>query len=336
MRSTDGAPPQSVSAVTPPPHVGIHLGRTSVCGVTVCHDRPPVEGPCATRIAIFNLPVAGRRWQVPQCPYRQASANGDTRSPVGGHGTAAGPVPARADRAPPPRRATSDPRRRTGGSAPAPSAVRRQTKGERRWLRPPPRSRWAGLRAPAGPHPGRASSGSRPPPPPWDSPADTCAVSWRTGDFDPETCDNAVLVTSELVTNAVMHTASDRIVCRLRTDGDRIRIEVEDESRGPTLPEQRISRPDDQGGRGLMLVGVLSSDWGVRDSPYGPGRIVWAELIPEGPDPDLDQDPALGFTPVPTLAPAVTSPAPSASVHDIRPVPHLAEGTHPHEPSAHP
>ncbi|EGG44945.1 MULTISPECIES: ATP-binding protein [Streptomyces] len=155
-------------------------------------------------------------------------------------------------------------------------------------------------------------------------------------DFDPETCDNAVLVTSELVTNAVMHTASDRIVCRLRTDGDRIRIEVEDESRGPTLPEQRISRPDDQGGRGLMLVGVLSSDWGVRDSPYGPGRIVWAELIPEGPDPDLDQDPALGFTPVPTLAPAVTSPAPSASVHDIRPVPHLAEGTHPHEPSAHP
>lgn len=168
-------------------------------------------------------------------------------------------------------------------------------------------------------------------------------------EFGPETCDNAVLVTSELVTNAVMHTASDRIVCRLRTDGDRIRVEVEDESRGPTLPEQRISRPDDQGGRGLMLVGVLSSDWGVRDSPYGPGRIVWAELLPEPPDQDLedaddfDQDaapvPATGLTPIVTapLSAAASPPASvSASVHDIRPVPHLAEGPHPHEPSAHP
>ncbi|KPI10884.1 putative anti-sigma regulatory factor, serine/threonine protein kinase, partial [Actinobacteria bacterium OK074] len=100
-------------------------------------------------------------------------------------------------------------------------------------------------------------------------------VEWNSG---AETCDNAVLVTSELVTNAVMHTASERIVCRLRADGDAIRIEVEDESRGPSRPVQRLSRPDDQGGRGLLLVGMLSSDWGVKDSPHGHGRIVWAEL----------------------------------------------------------
>jgi anti-sigma regulatory factor (Ser/Thr protein kinase) len=93
-----------------------------------------------------------------------------------------------------------------------------------------------------------------------------------------ETCDNAVLVTSELVTNALTHTESDLIVCRLRTAGDLIHLEVEDQNRSRTLPARRQPKPDDQGGRGLLLVGMLSSDWGVRDAPQGTGRIVWAEL----------------------------------------------------------
>ncbi|MER6122865.1 ATP-binding protein [Streptomyces sp. NPDC001795] len=133
---------------------------------------------------------------------------------------------------------------------------------------------------------------------------------WDTGG---ETTENAVLVTSELVTNAVMHAASERIVCRVRTDGLRLHIEVEDENRAETLPVPRQACPDDSGGRGLVLVGVLSSDWGVRDAPHGPGRVVWAELVPE-----------------PGEA-AATGPPP---VPHLRPAPHPAEGPPPHGTTA--
>ncbi|GGX51453.1 ATP-binding protein [Streptomyces fructofermentans] len=100
-------------------------------------------------------------------------------------------------------------------------------------------------------------------------------TEWGTG---PETRDNALLVVSELVTNALTHTASEWIVCRLRTFRGRLHIEVEDRHRGRTLPAPRPAGPDDQDGRGLMLVGALSSDWGVRDAPRGGGSIVWAVL----------------------------------------------------------
>lgn len=102
--------------------------------------------------------------------------------------------------------------------------------------------------------------------------------AWSVGD---DTVDNALLVTSELVTNALTHTASERIVCRLRLSAGRLHVEVEDENRGGTLPFQRMPGPDEQCGRGLLLVGILSSDWGVRDAPHGSGRIVWAELPDE-------------------------------------------------------
>jgi hypothetical protein len=78
-----------------------------------------------------------------------------------------------------------------------------------------------------------------------------------------------------------MHGAGERIVCRLRTDGHRLHIEVQDENRGGTLPALRSPHPDDQSGRGLVLVDALSSDWGARDAPLGSGRVVWAELSPQ-------------------------------------------------------
>lgn len=101
---------------------------------------------------------------------------------------------------------------------------------------------------------------------------------WNVG---PDTCDNALLVTSELVTNALTHAASERVVSRLYLSAGRLYIEVEDENRGRTLPARRRPEPDEQCGRGLLLVGVLTSDWGVRDAPDGSGRVVWAELPAE-------------------------------------------------------
>ncbi|MEU2926841.1 ATP-binding protein [Streptomyces sp. NPDC007251] len=90
--------------------------------------------------------------------------------------------------------------------------------------------------------------------------------------------DDALLVTSELVTNALVHTAGTRIACRLRRMADRLRIEVEDQAGGPVLPAARCPGPEDQHGRGLFLVDTLSRDWGVTPVGGRPGRVVWAEL----------------------------------------------------------
>lgn len=140
---------------------------------------------------------------------------------------------------------------------------------------------------------------------------------WGTGDG---TTDNAVLVISELVTNAVKHTASDRIVCRVQVDGRLLHIEVEDENRAGTLPTRRRPGPDDQGGRGLLLVGMLSGDWGVRDAPHGSGRVVWAVLAPEpgeavatGPPRDPHSRPAPHPAPQARPHPAARAEAPEAN-----------------------
>ncbi|WP_244189188.1 ATP-binding protein [Streptomyces incarnatus] len=92
------------------------------------------------------------------------------------------------------------------------------------------------------------------------------------------TRDDAVLVTSELVTNALVHAAGERITCRLHGTADRIRIEVEDQDGGPTRPAARRPGADDQHGRGLFLVDALCRDWGVTPVPGRPARVVWAEL----------------------------------------------------------
>lgn len=138
--------------------------------------------------------------------------------------------------------------------------------------------------------------------------------AWSVGD---DAVDNALLVTSELVTNALTHTASERIVCRLRLSAGRLHVEVEDENRGGTLPSQRMPGPDEQCGRGLLLVGILSSDWGVRDAPHGSGRIVWAEL----PDEHAELTDSTAPTSTPTSPVAASAsveiPAPADSATSV-------------------
>ncbi len=123
------------------------------------------------------------------------------------------------------------------------------------------------------------------------------------------TLDAAVLVVSELVTNAVVHGRSQVTVrLRLRLRPDRLLIEVEDEdSRLPVLQDNDW---DALGGRGLMLVDALAARWGSQPCPCG--KLVWAEL-PLLPDPSAsgsartEQSPLLdeverGETVVVTLA----------------------------------
>ncbi|WP_457457748.1 ATP-binding protein [Streptomyces sp. TE5632] len=92
-----------------------------------------------------------------------------------------------------------------------------------------------------------------------------------------DTCDTAVLVVSELVTNAIVHTASSHIVCELHDGDDLVRIAVRDEGCGPDQPRANTRRqPEDEHGRGLLLVDAMCHAWGAHE--HGPGLLVWAEL----------------------------------------------------------
>jgi anti-sigma regulatory factor (Ser/Thr protein kinase) len=95
---------------------------------------------------------------------------------------------------------------------------------------------------------------------------------------DPELRDDAGLVVTELFTNAVRHTDSERITCVLHDAGTVVRLEVTDEGRGAGVPVPCTADADEEGGRGLMLVSMLSLAWGSDPAESGTGRVVWAEL----------------------------------------------------------
>ena len=88
------------------------------------------------------------------------------------------------------------------------------------------------------------------------------------------TVDDAVLMTSELATNAVEHARSPFDVTMTR-QADAIRVAVADDSR--RLPSLRDHAADAEGGRGIFIVDALSSDWGAESIP-GDGKVVWFAL----------------------------------------------------------
>ncbi|MEU6353882.1 ATP-binding protein [Streptomyces sp. NPDC047072] len=92
-------------------------------------------------------------------------------------------------------------------------------------------------------------------------------------------CSDAVLLLSELATNAVCHTLSVRILCGIGLVGDGcLRLEVHDHDlSGRELPRCEAG-PEDEGGRGLFLVRQLADTWGVDRSRLTGGNAVWANL----------------------------------------------------------
>ncbi len=79
--------------------------------------------------------------------------------------------------------------------------------------------------------------------------------------FASQTIRAAEHVVSELVTNAITHGRSAEIdftlVCEF---GREVRIEVDDHSPGTLQP--RVAGPDDENGRGLLLVEAFAQSWG--------------------------------------------------------------------------
>ncbi|QIJ65083.1 SpoIIE family protein phosphatase [Streptomyces sp. JB150] len=107
--------------------------------------------------------------------------------------------------------------------------------------------------------------------------------------------DDAVVLTSELVTNAVVHAGTAADVLCLRAD-DGVRIEVSDRYPEREVPLQNaavaMSGPDREGGRGLQLCAALATRWGVEYTPTH--KNVWFQLaLPERPVGTRTAGPAL-------------------------------------------
>jgi hypothetical protein len=125
---------------------------------------------------------------------------------------------------------------------------------------------------------------------------------WRCDDL----VDGVALLTSELATNAVIHTGQPFTV-GIERSGDRIRVEVVDAVSDPPTP---YAEGDDQGlFHGLNVVDSLAAAWGCDEMPDG--KVVWFELEGAGegtgdatglaslrelrsPDPEPEPEPGLG------------------------------------------
>ncbi len=86
----------------------------------------------------------------------------------------------------------------------------------------------------------------------WDAPVDVAT---------------AVLLTSELVTNAIAHEAGETVTLTISCICGQLRVDVHDTSCAPPVP--MAAQPDSEAGRGLMLVASLSTDWGYHRTPTG-------------------------------------------------------------------
>lgn len=116
--------------------------------------------------------------------------------------------------------------------------------------------------------------------------------------------ETALLLTSELVTNAVLHGQGSDIGVTVRVDGG-VRVEVHDN--GPGIPSPKHYADDAGTGRGLLLVEAMSTAWGVE--VIGHGKTVWFEVDAPGdmviPDVDLDDWPDLDDVAVPRTPPGL-------------------------------
>lgn len=82
--------------------------------------------------------------------------------------------------------------------------------------------------------------------------------------------DDAVLLVSELVTNSVLY-GGPPIVVAVDCHESAMQVRVRDGA--PGLPVPGDPGPDDENGRGLALMEMLSEDWGVDAEPAG--KYVW-------------------------------------------------------------
>jgi len=96
--------------------------------------------------------------------------------------------------------------------------------------------------------------------------------------------DVAILLTSELVTNAIRHEVTGIVVLAISCSCGQLRVDVHDTSR--SLPMLIDAPVDAETGRGLMLVTTLSAEWGFYRTPAGKAVYFTLAFQPEGAEGD--------------------------------------------------
>ena len=119
--------------------------------------------------------------------------------------------------------------------------------------------------------------------------------------IDVDVIDTALLLTSEVVTNAVLHARTD-VNLTVHADSG-VRVEVSD--RSAALPRPRRHAAESITGRGLDLVEALATSHGVSPAVDGAGKTVWFTLG----SPDTTE------SKLPTPENDTAFPAPAAAVH---------------------
>ncbi len=101
-----------------------------------------------------------------------------------------------------------------------------------------------------------------------------------------EVIDDASLLTSELMSNAVKH-GLGVVNLRIEVNDGLLHVGVHDD--GQAAPVVCAADGSDSGGRGMWIVQSLSRDWGSDPDTVDPGKTVWFELValraPAGPTP---------------------------------------------------
>ena len=92
--------------------------------------------------------------------------------------------------------------------------------------------------------------------------------------------DDALLLVTELVTNAVVHAGTD-VELALELDDDRVLVQVSDRSPGSTPVVRGDADAPREGGRGLFLLDALAPEWGTTHARDR--KTVWFRLGPSSP-----------------------------------------------------
>lgn len=98
-----------------------------------------------------------------------------------------------------------------------------------------------------------------------------------TADLAADLLDDAYLLTSELVGNAVQH-GRPAITLVLRTFAAGVEVRVHDEGTAFDVARLALSPSHQTSGRGLHLVAALATAWGLTPSSPAAGKTVWFDL----------------------------------------------------------
>ena len=104
---------------------------------------------------------------------------------------------------------------------------------------------------------------------------DAARVVLQDWEVPPPVVDDALLVISELVTNAVRHAGTaSTLELEIGQTGERLRVALSDGS--AAAPRVRRAGAAAEDGRGIAILAALSDRWGIE--PHRDGKLVWWEV----------------------------------------------------------